>query len=145
MIQNRSSFVQSEPPIAFELRFREELIQRGLLRELNLFASILFHVRRLVSGDARLNIKNPPRLTMRLRIVNSPNHAVGTAVALLRLNGTRVDVNFDSEIGSALAHRTAQRIEAVMRVFFAVDGDYVPTAPFHQFVQADVLEQPTIT
>src|SRR5450755_2767039 len=76
MIQGRSSFVQSEPPITFELRLREELINRGLLRELNLFASILFHVRRLISGDARFNIENPPRLTMRLRIVNSPNHAV---------------------------------------------------------------------
>src|SRR5260370_14519332 len=136
--------MQAKPPVAFELRFREELLSSRLLWKLAVFAAILLYICRFVSGDAGLEVQQPARRAVRFRVMNSSYHAMRAVETVAGPDRTRVNFNLHPEVGPALPHGAAQRSKVVIAVRFSVNLDHVVATPAHQFVEPEVLAITTV-
>src|SRR2546426_364093 len=96
-----------------------------------------------VSGHARLDVEQPSWLSG-IRIMDASHSAMGCAEALLRADQPGADVDLDAEIRAAFSHPARQRLEFVLAVFLAVNGDDIFAPPLYELVQSEILEVASI-
>src|SRR5260370_5229552 len=135
---------QAKSHVAFERRFREELLSSRLLRKLAVFAAIFLYICRFVSGDAGLEVQQPARRAVRFRVMDSSYHAMRAVETVVGPDRTRVNFNLHPEGGPALPHGAAHRSNVVISVRFSVNRDHVVATPADQFVESEVFEMTTV-
>src|SRR5260370_37553925 len=118
-MQRLACHMQAKPPVAFELRFREELLSSRLLWKLAVFAAIFLYICRFVSGDAGLEVQQPARRAVRFRVMDSSNHAMRAVGTVAQPHRPPANFNLHPEAGASLPHVPAPRSTMVIAVRFA--------------------------
>ena len=133
-----------EPPIALELRLREELIGRRFVRKGYALGRVVQDVRGHARAPRRLDVQN--RADLPLRIANRP-HCARRAVVAQRVGRgdlSNVEVDLHAQVRAALANRVAEILESVAGVGAGIARDDVAATPAHELVDAEVLEVPAV-
>ena len=119
--QYRASDVMAERAIALELRLVEELVGRGLVREIALLERVVHEVGRLAAVESCLDVEeraDEHRAAVALRIANLADRMMrlDVAGAFGRADCRHVDFNDHAEVGVALANRVREVGELVARI-----------------------------
>src|SRR5207247_10980014 len=124
--------LEPEHAIAFELRFREELICRRFVRECGVGHGIAEHVHRLSAMQARLQIEEQAVRAFAVGVVVSD--AADCPIGLLRRGGRAlletlletvqsVHFNAHAEVDPYLSERIPKIIEHVVRIANGITND----------------------
>src|SRR5947209_16285594 len=124
--------------IAFELRFVEPLVGRGLVWKRRLLGAVTEHVGGLVTAQRRFDIdqRSGGGFFTESFIVYGADRAMPAAELARRLPSDAVDVNLDIDphIGAALAYRVPQVFEAEVTVLIGIARDDIAAPATHQLV-----------
>ena len=134
----------AQGPVALELRFAEELVERRLVRECGVLGRVVQDVRWLVAGQCGFDVDENPGdgLRVDVLVVDLADRAVPAAEGPLALpdQGGGVDLDPHAEVGAALADQAAEVEEIEVRVGPRIADQDETAAPAYQFVDAEVLE-----
>src|SRR5262249_14238680 len=136
-----------EPPVAFELGFVKELVERRLMREGRVGDGILDDVARLVAKDSRLDIEeHPTRVAVTVRVADGGDRTVPTValldfrVPLLVDRHWPLEDDVDAEVDPDLTHGGADVVERRVLVLRGIDDNNEAATAEHHLVETEVVE-----
>jgi hypothetical protein len=158
--------VQSERPVAFELRFREPLIRRRLVRKRRMRGRVASDTRAFGAMVGRLDIKKDAIFatglaSVRRFVIDGADGMVGNRDARFVANARglaphhfcgrpiaerfkTLELNPDAEIDINFSHCVAEILECEIGIFTGVDNDDEATSTAHHLVEAQVFKMAAI-